>query len=138
MSIDVFLEDEDGAALDEVLDPDDLTGRIVAVAGHRGTVCLRFIHPEGNTVFNQLQISTLIRELEAARGYVTEERLALLGRSELESARQAGWAPSIVHALEVRNERVRAEDVRAHLDKLVALGERARGRVHTYLKFYGD
>ncbi len=65
-------------------------------------------HPEGNTVFNQLQIPTLIRELEAARTHVTEERLAVLGQSELDSAREAKWSPTVIHAIELRNQRTRA------------------------------
>jgi hypothetical protein len=138
VSIDLYMEDEEGAALAEVLDPGDLTRSVVALAGHAGTVCLRFVHPEGNTVFNQYQIPTLIRELEAARSHVDPERLALLSDSELASARQAAWAPSIIHALEVRAQRVRAEDVLGHLDSLIDLAERARGKPHTYLKFYGD
>ena len=138
MSIDLYMEDEEGAVLDEVLDPDDLTGRVVALAGHGGTACLRFIHPEGNTVFNQFQIPTLIRELEAAREHVTDERLAILGQSELDSAREAKWAPSVIHAIEVRNQKTQAGAVQAHLERLLALAEQARGKAHTYLKFYGD
>ena len=138
MSIDLFMEDEEGVSFGEVLDPQDLTGRIVALAGHRDTVCLRFIHPEGNTVFNQLQIPTLIRELEAAREHITEERLAVLSRSEVASAREAKWSPSLIHALEARGLRIRGEEVRIHLEKLHALAEESRGKAHTYLKFYGD
>jgi hypothetical protein len=138
MSIDLYLEDEGGAALGEVLDPDDLTGRIVALAGHGGTVCLRFVHPEGNTVFNQFQIPTLIRELQAARGHVTPERLVVLGQSELESAHQAKWGPAVVRSIEIRNGRVGVQNVLAHLERLLELAEQARGRPHTYLKFYGD
>jgi len=138
MSIDLFMEDEEGAALGEVLDPEDLTGRVVALGGHSETTCLRFIHPEGNTVFNQFQIPTLIRELREARGQITEQRLTLLSRSELVSAREAGWSPSLVHSLEVRALKTRIEDVREHLEKLIELAEQARGKTHTYLKFYGD
>ncbi len=138
LSIDLYLEDEDGAALGEVPDPGDLTERVVALAAHGGTVCLRFVHPEGNTLFNQLQIPTLIRELEAARSHVTEERLAVLGQSELESAREAKWSPAVIRAIESRNQRTRAADVRAHLERLLELAGQARGRAHTYLKFYGD
>jgi hypothetical protein len=138
MSIDLYMEDEEGAPLGEVLDPDDLTGRIVALAAHGGTVCMRFVHPEGNTVFNQFQVPTLIRELEAARNHVTDERLALLGQSELASAREARWSPSVIRAIEIKNQRVRAEDVRAHLERLLDLAEQARGKAHVYLKFYGD
>jgi hypothetical protein len=138
MSIDLYMEDEEGASQGEVLDPDDLTGRIVALGGHQGTVCLRFVDPCGNTIFNQFQTPTLIRELEAARGHVTEERLATLGQCELESAREAKWTPTVIHAIEVQNQRVRLEDVREHLERLLELAGRARGKAHTYLKFYGD
>jgi hypothetical protein len=138
VSIDLYMEDENGAPLGEVLDPGDLTDRIVALAAHGGTVCLRFIHPEGNTTFNQFQIPTLVRELQAARAYLTEERLATLGESELASAHAARYGPSLIHAIKVRNQRVQAADVGAHLERMIELAEEARGKAHTYLKFYGD
>ena len=138
MSIDLYIEDEDGTSEGEVLDPHDLTGRIAALAGHESTGCLRFIDPDGNTVFNQFQILALIRELEAAREHVTDERVARLGQSELESAREAKWDPTLIHSIESRNRRMRAADIRAHLEELLALARRARGKPHTYLKFYGD
>jgi hypothetical protein len=138
MSIDLYMEDEEGAALGEVLDPDDLTSRIVALAAHGGTACLRFVHPEGNTVFNQFQIPTLIRELEAARDHITDERLTTLGLCELASAREARWAPSVIHAIEVRNQKVQTADVLAHLEQMIELAEQTRGKAHKYLKFYGD
>ena len=138
MSIDLYMEDEEGTSQGEVLDPDDLTGRVVALAAHERTVCLRFIDPYGNTVFNQFQIPALIRELEAAREHVTDERVVRLGQSELESAREAEWAPTLVHAIEGRNQRMRAEDILAHLERLLELARQARGKKHTYLKFYGD
>jgi hypothetical protein len=138
LSIDLYMEDEEGTSQGEVPDPHDLTGRIVALAGHEGTVCLRFVDPDGNTVFNQFQILALIRELEAAREHVTDERLARLGQCELESAREAKWDPTLIHAIESRNARTQTADVRAHLEELLALARRARGKPHTYLKFYGD
>ena len=138
MSIDLYLEDENGVALGEVLDPDDLTERVVALAAHGGTTCLRFVHPEGNTVFNQLQIPTLARELEAARAFVTEERLVTLGRCELASAVEARWNAAVIRAIELRNQNTRATDVRAHLERILELATQARGKAHTYLKFYGD
>lgn len=138
MAIDLYMEDDEGNELGAVLDPDELTDRIVALAGHAGTVCLRFIDPEGDTAFNQFQIPTLIWELEAAREHVTDERLKVLGESEAASAREAEWAPSLIHAIEARNERIDGEDVRAQLDRILELAEKARGQKHTYLKFYGD
>lgn len=138
MAIDFYMEDEEGNELGQVLDPDDLTGRIVALAAHGDTVCLRFIDPEGTTVFNQFQIPSLIREFQAAREHITEDRLRILGEGELASAREAGWAPTLIHAIEVRNQRTKVEDLRVRLDRILVLAERARGQKHTYLKFYGD
>jgi hypothetical protein len=138
VSIDLYMEDENGAPLGQVSDTYDLTGRIIALAAHGGTVCLRFVHPEGNTTFNQLQIPTLLRELRAARAYVTEERLVVLGACELASADTAGHGPSLIHAVKVRNQRVQATEVAAHLERIIELAEQARGRAHTYLTFYGD
>lgn len=138
MSIDLYIEDEDGAPLGEVLDPHDLTSRIVALAGHGETACLRFVHPEGNTVFNQLQIPTLIRELQAARVHISDERLRVLTQGELESARRAKWGAAVERSIEMRSQRAGAENVKTHLRRMLELAEQARGRPHTYLKFYGD
>ena len=138
MGVNLYIEDENGAQLAEVLDPRGFVGRIVSLVGNQATICLRFIDPYGNTVFNQLQIPTLIRELETAREQVTDELVAKLAQEFLEKARKARWSPAVIQEIESSNRSVSASDIRGHMERMLALALRAQGKVHTYLKFYGD
>jgi len=138
MGVNLYIEDENGAQLAEVLDPRGFVGRIVSLVGNQATICLRFIDPYGNTVFNQLQILTLIRELETAREQVTDELVAKLAQEFLEKARKARWSPAVIQEIESSNRSVSASDIRGHMERMLALALRAQGKVHTYLKFYGD
>ena len=70
--IQVFLEDENGAGLAEVVD-----GHGVLLGGRREDgyselCCLRFIDTYGDTVFNYLQMPTLLNELDWLRGKVSD------------------------------------------------------------------
>lgn len=138
MGVNLYMEEEDGTRLVEVLDPQGYVGTIVSLAGNENTVSLRFIDPYGDTVFNQLQIPVLIRELEAARGLLTEERVAQLGQHMLESAKRAKWAPTVIESIESSNRTLSASEIRAHLERVLDLARRAEGEMHTYLKFSGD
>lgn len=138
MGVNLYMEDERGTRLAELLDPQGSVGWIVSLAAHDETACLRFIDPYGDTVFNQLQIPVLIRELEAARDLITDERVTKLGQQALESAREAKWAPMVIQTIESSNRRLAASDIRAHLERVLDLARRTLGEVHTYLKFYGD
>jgi hypothetical protein len=138
MGVNLYMEDERGARLAEVPDPRGFVGCILSLAGHANTACLRFIDPYGNTVFNQLQIPDLIRELEVARDLVTDDRVASLGQQFLEGARRAKWAPTVLETIESSNRRLSTTDIRAHLERVLDLARGAQGRVHMYLKFYGD
>jgi hypothetical protein len=138
MGVDLYMEDENGTRLAEVLDPKGFVSCIVLLAGHEKTVCLRFVDSYGDTVFNQLQIPVLINEFEAARDLITDERVAGLGQQELDSALKAGWEPTVIQYIESTNRRLTAADIRAHLERVLDLARRTQGQVHTYLKFYGD
>jgi len=138
MGVDLYLEDERGTKLAEVHDPRGFMPCIVSLAGQEGTVCLRVIDPYGDTLFNQLQIPVLIRELEGARDMVTDKALARLGQRALEDARKAQWAPAVIEAIESSNRGLSVSDICSHLDRVLDLARRAAGQVHTYLKFYGD
>ena len=138
MGVNLYMEDEDGARLAEVPDPRGLVGHIVSIAGSGATVCLRFIDLYGDTVFNQLQIPVLIRELETARRLLTRQRVEHLGKQALKRARRAKLAPAVLQEIESSNRARSAPDIRAHLERVLILARRAEGEVHTYLKFYGD
>ena len=64
MGIDVLVESESGEVQDEVLDERNLTEKLLPDRDDGTSPCLRFVDPNGETVFNQLQIPFLVNELE--------------------------------------------------------------------------
>ncbi len=75
MGVAVRWEDENGGELGAVLDPGMCISHLVLNADLSGTICLRFIDPYGDTTFNQLQIPTLINELESIMKNTEDELL---------------------------------------------------------------
>jgi hypothetical protein len=65
----VLWQDENGVELSSFVEPGFDT-RLTQPDWADGTMCLRFVDPYGDTVFNQLQIPVLIRELEAVAARV--------------------------------------------------------------------
>jgi hypothetical protein len=68
MGIDCRVEDEDGGVLNELPDSQSLVAFLLTPDNSTigQTLCLRFIDEYGDTTFNQLQISVLLLELNAA------------------------------------------------------------------------
>jgi hypothetical protein len=64
MGISVRVESEAGDIEAEVADPSELTQTLLPDAADASWSCLRFVDPSGATVFNRLQISALIGELQ--------------------------------------------------------------------------
>ncbi len=83
MGIDVALETETGEILEQVFDPKNMLARVLPSYDDRSFYCLRFIDPYGDTVFNQLQIESLLAELKRVRETVqNQEQRALLVQIE--------------------------------------------------------
>jgi hypothetical protein len=138
MGVDLRMENGRGTEVAAVPDVHAFMPIIVEIAGPDATTCLPFIDAYGNTVFNQLQIPVLIRELERARDNITPAAIAEIHQGFVEGMRRAKMDPRIIESYEfVRGSRS-ASDVRAHLELVLELARRAVGQVHTYLKFYGD
>jgi hypothetical protein len=64
MGITVRVESQEGEIEAEVADPSELTETLLPDAADASWTCLRFVDPTGATVFNRLQISPLIGELQ--------------------------------------------------------------------------
>ena len=64
MGIDVRVETESGEVQDEVLDDRNLTEKLLPDREDGNSPCLRFVDPFGDTVFNQIQIPLVVKELE--------------------------------------------------------------------------
>jgi hypothetical protein len=128
MGCDLHLEDERGAQLADLPDPRDYVGWAVGLASASPTVCLRFIDPYGDTVFNRGQAPVLIQELVMARDLVTESAIAKLA--------EARFGTTWQHDAQLRQ--LSASAVKAHIDKMLDLARRCEAEPHLYLKFYGD
>ena len=85
MGFDIRLEDERGERLDNVGDPTNILQRLLPSVNDHSFVCLTFIDPYGDTVFNQLQMETCLVELEriAAKATTDQERDLLDGVKRL-------------------------------------------------------
>ena len=64
MGIDVRVETESGEVQDEVLDDNNLTEKLLPDREDGTSPCLRFVDPFGDTLFNQIQIPFVVKELE--------------------------------------------------------------------------
>jgi hypothetical protein len=64
MGIDLRVESESGEVQDEILDDHNLTEKLLPEYDDATSPCLRFVDRDGDTVFNQLQLPTLLKELE--------------------------------------------------------------------------
>ena len=68
MGINVRVETEHGDLISQVLDERGLTAALLPQDSASGDVCLPFVDPYGDTVFNQLQVPVLADELERKLG----------------------------------------------------------------------
>ncbi|HEX9053772.1 MAG TPA: hypothetical protein VF830_02605 [Gemmatimonadales bacterium] len=73
MPIGVEWQDERGLTLARYEGPPLARDHLTRDPANPATVCLRFIDPYGDTIFNQWQLPTLIRELEALAATGPEE-----------------------------------------------------------------
>jgi hypothetical protein len=60
----ISLEGERGDHIEKLGDPHRMFLHLLKKVDKTATSCLRFIDPYGNTIFNRLQMSQLITELE--------------------------------------------------------------------------
>ena len=67
MPLSIRWEDEQGEVLEELLPDGDASLNAVVARAPDNSVCLRFIDPYGDTVFNRIQLPLLISELQHAR-----------------------------------------------------------------------
>jgi hypothetical protein len=75
----IELRAENGLVLDRVVD-EGAIARLSQAAPFDNTVCLRFVDPYGETVFNAAQAAVLGRELEARLGSTGEGDREMLAR----------------------------------------------------------
>jgi hypothetical protein len=78
MAVNAHLTDERGLVLGEVLDRAGAMGRVLSLDGIEQTVCVRFIDPYGDTVFNRAQATVLLGELAGLRPRLDDESRCFL------------------------------------------------------------
>lgn len=65
MGIDLLWEEENGTELARLDDPQCLLQEFLPSESALEFVCLRFVDPYGDTIFNSLQLPVLLQELRA-------------------------------------------------------------------------
>lgn len=137
MGINARVENERGRVVADVKDPQGYINWLLSIVNPEQSLCLRFIDPYGQTVFNGAQLIELQKELEMLRSHVTDEALQRSKQQYLESAE--GWplsarteAGQIVMSLS-------REDLLDHVAKLLRLIREGLSRgPHYYVRFVGD
>ncbi len=135
MGIDIRWENESGYQIEEILDSKNYLGLALKLSSLENTVCLRFIDPYGNTVFNQQQIPVFISELQDLLQFVTPDSVASLQEKIIEKLQRHAVAPGLI---EDRAKRISAVEISEYISKVLELANRSKGEIHTYLKLHGD
>ena len=66
MGINARIQSENGDKIQELYDINNLVVKLLPSFNDESSICLRFIDPYGNTVFNQRQLPVFIIELKSA------------------------------------------------------------------------
>ena len=136
MGIDVRVETEDGKSVQEVGDPRGLTSWLLALGDISQTVCLRFIDPYGDTVFNQAQLPVLSAELADLGPSLTDLGLLKAKQEHLEGAK--AWPPQAQQEERAFHATLTIGELQQHLAAVTDLIDHAQGRIHHYVRFFGD
>jgi hypothetical protein len=137
MSINVKLETRHEECVIEVPDPRGSVNVLLSLASLKTTMCLQFIDPYGDTVFNTLQLPVLLLELEAVARLVTETNLRVEKMRYLNQA--AAWPAAAREEARRHAESLSADELQRHLDSLLDLvREGLRRGAHHYCRFIGD
>jgi hypothetical protein len=137
MGINARIETERGESPRELVDPRGFVGWLLSLAKHDGTMCLQFVDPYGDTVFNGLQLPMLRRELKAIGASLTEADLEVGKRDYM--MRASSWPTAAVREASQRLAALEVGDLRGHLASLLDLVDEAiRLGPHHYVRFVGD
>jgi hypothetical protein len=89
MGINIRIVSESGKELGCLLDPKNLTKRLLPDVSDNRFHCLRFIDPYGDTVFTRYQLPVLITEIEIMLKRVDDEKVRVHGTAIVELACRA-------------------------------------------------
>jgi hypothetical protein len=137
MGIDTRIETERAESLADVPDPRGYFSWGLSLHDQASTICLKFIDPYGNTIFNQLQLPTLVSELETASASLTETGFDTSKREYLKLA--ASWPQTAQTDAQAYTASISLADIRAHFERVISLVRSALDRgPHHYVRFIGD
>jgi len=136
MGIDIRVETENGEALQELLDPQGLTSWLLGLGDISQTVCLRFVDPYGDTVFNQTQLPVLRAEIQALARSISGPALHRAKQAYL--ARAHDWPEGAQREARERLATLASDALRDHLRQVTSLIHQAQGQPHIYVRFAGD
>lgn len=137
MGIDARIETERGTCVAELGDPHNRVNWLLSLAILDSTLCLRFIDPYGDTVFNDLQIPVLQSECSALALRLTEPNLLEGKRVYLEHAQT--WPKTALEEARKAMETLSLGELRHHLEALLRLlSDAVAGGPHHYVRFVGD
>ena len=144
MGIDLRVETESGGVVTEMGDPRSCVGRFLVMSDLKTTVCLRFIDPYGDTVFNGSQIPVLEAEIEAAVSKLSVARLRAAREARLEGAIDARWQQPVIDQLRADvgtdlSQSIELDEIRGHMRRILeAVRLAITSGPHVYLRFVGD
>ena len=137
MGIDARLENGRGEVLAQVADPAGHVNWLFSLADLNGTICLRFVDPYGDSLFNTMQLPILRKELDWLAQYVTEANLRTAQEDYL--TRAATWPARAIADAGKYASSLSDAALRSHLSRLLTLTEDALARgPHHYVRFIGD
>jgi hypothetical protein len=134
MGINVRIQTEGGECLEELVDMRGYLLWALPYGAMENTSCIRFIDSYGDTVFNRLQIPTLLSELEWASTVLTEQ--GLLGAKQEYVTRAAHW-PGGDQDARRHVDSYSFLDVKSFLEQTIELVKKA-DTPHLYVRFVGD
>lgn len=89
MGIDARIETESGELIEELLDIENLLERLLSDYNDETSICLRFVDPYGDTIFNQGQLPVFIQELSLAIEGAADSSAKVHGRKQICLAEKA-------------------------------------------------
>jgi hypothetical protein len=137
MGIAAIIETERRVRVAELLDPHKRINRLLSFTVLDATLCLQFIDPYGDTVFNRYQIPILQNECSALVSQLTEPNLSQVKRVYLERA--GAWPKRAFEEAQKEMETLSLTDLRNHLETLSGLiSDAIEKGAHHYVRFVGD
>lgn len=131
MPLTLQLTSETGDILDEFL-CGWVFDFILDTGDFSNTVCLRFLDPDGDTVFNRLQAPFLIKEIQDAAAMVADISVTQQHKTYLTSR---GISPSAPHPDDPSPS---SSDVQECTRAIIDLARRCEREDHTYLMFVAE